>query len=141
MHHTITKSVAAFSLSHHNFIIQRFIIYFSIERRNFTLTHLVDNLDFIVFRRTVPFRRHYDKACSACRNGLYRMTIWTFREYGRRLSGMRKSLFRAPPFSISRKTSVNIFYFHECIIPKPVIRLRFDYALMSSVLLAVLTKA
>lgn len=28
----------------------------------------------------------------------------------------RKSLFRAPPFSISRKTSVNIFYFHECII-------------------------
>ena len=28
----------------------------------------------------------------------------------------RKSLFRAPPFSLSRKTSVNIFYFHECII-------------------------
>lgn len=29
---------------------------------------------------------------------------------------LQKSLFRAPPFSISRKTSVNIFYFHECII-------------------------
>lgn len=29
---------------------------------------------------------------------------------------LRKSLFRAPPFSISRKTSVNIFYYHECII-------------------------
>ena len=91
------------------------MIYFSIERRNFTLTHLVDNLDFIVFRRTVPFRRHYDKACSACRNGLYRITIWTFREYGRRLSGMRKSLFRLTMifkrmrcgvFFISKETSV-----------------------------------
>lgn len=29
---------------------------------------------------------------------------------------LRKSLFRAPPFSLSRKISVNIFYFHECII-------------------------
>lgn len=85
------------------------------ERRIFALTQLVDNLNFIVFRGTALFRWHYDKACSACRNGLYRITIWTFLEYGRRLSGMRKSLFRLTMifkrmrcgvFFISKETSV-----------------------------------
>lgn len=51
---------------------------------------------------------HHEDTGKACPDSLYSRPDMP--------SILRKSLFRAPPFSLSRKTSVNIFYFHECII-------------------------